>query len=243
MSVSRETQRARAAREAVLPQLFLTVGLAGGFRVASDAGAMRFLPPPLIALVLALQLLAVLYRSGLLVPDALLSQKRTALENLLGAVVLASLTFATAQVFNTLAPEAGLLHLVFNLFFLLLVWNTLAAAPSPRQVLRSLMVVFGSAFALKYIILAALYAPDGGLAKRVLTTLLEGVTLGALDYRPDATLTGYVALGTIVLYMIGLVALPRGDRDRSGAPVWEALEHRSARELAASEPDRSRISF
>jgi hypothetical protein len=200
---------AAAAREAfTLPLIFLTVALLGGFRMSPTG--MRFVPPPLIALVLAMLLMGLLVQAGVLAPLRLMSASRRPVENCTGAVVLIALFFGTAQLFNSVTPEAGLLHLLFNLFFVLLLWNTLAARPSPRRLLRSLLVVFGSAFALKHIVLAALYDPDGGLAKRVLTTLLQGVTLGVLDYRPDAPATGYVAFATVVLYIAGLLLLPGG---------------------------------
>lgn len=196
-----------AVREAfILPVVFLTVALLGGFRMS--AAGMRFLPPPLISLVLAMLLLGVLMQSGVLVPLRLMSAARRPIENLNGAAVLLALFFGTAQLFNSVTPEAGLLHLLFNVFFVLLLWNTLAAGPDESRLLRSLLVVFGSAFVLKYIVLAALYDPNGGLAKRVLTTLLQGVTLGALDYRPDASATGYVAFVTVALYICGLMLLP-----------------------------------
>jgi hypothetical protein len=203
-----------AAREAfVLPLLFLTVTLAGGLRVTAG-GELRFLPPPLFTLVLAMLLMGVLVRGGVLAPERLMGVARSPLANLGGAVVLFALFFASAQLFNSVTPERGLLHLVFDVFFLVLLWNTAAAGPRAADLLHSLAVVFGSAFVLKYIVFASLYDPAGGLAKRVLTTLLEGVTLGTLAYEPDAAPTGYVAFATIVFYMIGLVLLPRGDPTR-----------------------------
>lgn len=181
----------------------------------SEAGGMRFLPPPLIALVLALLLLGSLLQAGALDPTRLMSARRSRLANLSSAVTLSTLFAATAQLFNTVTPEAGFLHFLFNLFLVLLLWNTMVARPDAPRLLRSLLVMFGSAFAMKYIILAALYDPNGGLTKRVLTTLLEGVTLGALNYQAHAPVTGYVAFFTVVLYFIGLVLLPRSPRPSS----------------------------
>jgi hypothetical protein len=63
-------------------------------------------------------------------------------------------------------------------------------------------------FILKYIVLASLYDPHGGLAKRVLMTLLEGVTLGGLQYESPAALTGYIAFFTLALYLTGVMLLP-----------------------------------
>jgi hypothetical protein len=222
----------------VLPVIFLTVALAGGLRVGLPDGHLRLLPPPLISLVLAMLLLGVLVRGGVLVGARFLNNRRTALENLSGAVVLVTLAAATAQLFNSVTPETGLLHLVCNAFFVLLLWNTLAAGPRAGRLLHSLMVVFGFAFGLKYIVLAALYDPEGGLAKRVLTTLLEGVTLGSIDYVADAPVTGYVAFATLVLYMIGLyllsgttgsLALEGGVEERDGLELPPA-ERRARRQ-------------
>jgi hypothetical protein len=205
--------RSAVVREAiVLPLILLTVALGGGFRMARDTGQLLFLPPSLMALVLALLLMGVLFRSGALAPDRLMHASRPPLANLSGLLVLVTLFAATAQVFNTATPEAGLLQFVFNVFFLLLLWNTIAARPDRRRLLHSLLVLFGGAFLLKYVVLAALYDPQGGLTKRVLTTLLEGVTLGGLTFQSHAPATGYVAFFTILLFLIGLILLPQGDQ-------------------------------
>jgi hypothetical protein len=203
-----EHREVAAARDAfTLPLIFLTVALFGGFRSANAQG-MWFLPPPLIALVLASLLIGLLIRTGTLAPDRLMRSDGSVLENLSGAIVLATLFAATAQVFNLVTPETGLLHFIFTSFFLLLLWNTLAAQPDRPRLLRSLAVLFGGAFILKYIVLASLYDAQGGWARRVLMTLLEGVTLGGLQYESPAALTGYIAFFTLALYLIGVMLLP-----------------------------------
>lgn len=195
-------------REAVtLPLLLLTVAALGGLRIAPD-GRLALVPPSLMSLVLAFGLLAVLVRSGALAPDRLVADRRSALENSSGATVLVALVAASAQVFSLVTPAAGLLAFVFTTFFVLLLWNTLAVEPDRRQVLRSLLVVFGGAFVLKFVVLAAIYEPEGGLLRRVLLTMLEGVSLGTLGFVPDGAATGYVALLTLTLYFVALVMLP-----------------------------------
>jgi hypothetical protein len=201
-----------AAHEAfTLPLLFLTVALLGGFRSTIGQG-MGFLPPPLIALILATLVLGLLFRAGVLAPQRLMRSDRSALENLSGAIVIATLFAASAQVFNLMTPESGFLHFIFTMFFLLLLFNTWAAQSDRSRLLRSLAVVFGGAFVLKYIVLASLYDPRGGLAKRVVMTLLEGVTLGGLQYQPPAAITGYVAFVTVALYLTGVMLLPSAPR-------------------------------
>ena len=198
----------RPGRDAVtLPLIFLTVALMGGFR-SPLAGGMRFLAPEPIYLVLGVLLLGVAFRSGLLLPHLLISHRRTPLENASGAIVLATLFLASAQVVNSLAPEDGLLHLLYCFFFAVLLWNTLAARPDRWRLLHSLFVILSSAFIFKYVLLAALYDPQGGLTRRVLTALLEGVALGTLRYQPLAPATGYVAFFTGLLYLAGLAMLP-----------------------------------
>ena len=76
------------------------------------------------------------------------------------------------------------------------------------RVLRSVLVIFGSAFVVKFIVLAALSDPAGGWLKRVLLAMLEGLTLGTLSqdlYRPA---TGYIAFVTLTLFVGALALLP-----------------------------------
>jgi hypothetical protein len=209
---------ASAFREAFLmPLVFLTVALAGGLRIGLD-GSFRFLPPPLMALVLAVLLLGVMARCGLLVPELLVGGARGALENLSGVVVLVALLAGTAQAFNCVTPDVGFFRFLFDLFFVFLLWNTLAAQPDRRRLLRSVFVVFGWAFVTRYVILDALYDPSRGWTSRVVTALLEGASAGSFAYDPAAPVGGYVAFFTLGLYMVGLVMLPA-----PAAPVAVAL--------------------
>jgi hypothetical protein len=45
---------------------------------------------------------------------------------------------------------------------------------------------------------------------RVLTTLMEGVSLGALQYDPNGAATGYLAFLALCLYLIGVFLLRAG---------------------------------
>ena len=61
-----DSRRATVWHEAfTLPLVFLSVALLGGLRI-DVRGGLGFVPPPLMALVLAVVLIAVLYRSGAL---------------------------------------------------------------------------------------------------------------------------------------------------------------------------------
>jgi hypothetical protein len=210
-------------REAlVLPCLFLTVALLGGLRLGAD---VRLVPPPLITLVLAVLLVGSLIRSRVVVPERLLSQGRTSLENACGGAVLLALAAASAQVFNLLTPDTGLLHVLIGVFFLVQLLTTLTAVRDRLAMLRSLAVLLGCAFFLRFIALESLYAPGRGVLKRVMTTLMEGITLGALDYTPNGAATGYVAFLALSLYLVGLVLLPAGGRAPTLAPVlWQPAE-------------------
>jgi len=175
-----------------LPIAFLSVALLGGLRI-DTAGRFGFAPPPLMALVLAVVLVAVLFRAGAIVPAALVHPARPGLANASGLAIVLALGAATAQVIATLTPDGGLLTLVFDVAWLVLFGNTLAARPDRRRLLASLLVIFGAAFVVKYVILSALYAPDSSLMKRAVMALLEGVSLGGLAYQPPGPATGYVA--------------------------------------------------
>jgi hypothetical protein len=195
-------------REALtLPILLLTVAGAGGLRVDA-AGKLALVPPSLMALVLGVLLIATLVRAGALDPLRLVGKRRSALENISGAIVLVSLLLASAQMFMLLTPVTGLLGFIFTAFFVLLLWNTMAVSPDRRQLLRSLAVVFGGAFVLNFIVLRAAYDVGGGLLHRVILTMLEGVSLGALGFVPDGAATGYVAFILLGLFFVGLILLP-----------------------------------
>lgn len=203
------------ATEAVyLPALFLSVALTGGLRVATH---IALVPPPLFALVLALLLLGVLVRSGALAPYRLMDATRPPIANLNGLVVFLATFLASAQAFSLTTPEAGLPRLLCNLFFLVLLLNTLAASPDRVRVLRSLMVIFGAMFTLKFIVLAALSDPVDGALKRALLALVHGMTLGTLAQDTLHPATGYVAFFTLVLFLIGVTLLPASDQALPGA--------------------------
>jgi len=207
----------------VLPLAFLTVAGAGGLRLSPEGRGLAFVPPPLITLVLAALLVGVMVRSGLLVPSALMGDERSALENTSGAVVTLTLFLASAQMFTCLTPDSGILRLVFNLFFLFLLWNTLAAQPDRVRLLRSLVVVFGWAYVVRYVALAALADPQAGWTRRLLSVLLEGASAGTVPGEATAPLAGYIAFATLALYLIGLVLLPWSPRPRTGTAVVVAL--------------------
>jgi hypothetical protein len=195
-----------AAREAiVLPMLFLTVAGLGGLRVGH---AILLVPPPLVSLVLAVMLIGALVRAGVFAPHGLMNAGRSALENLSGLAVIITLFAAAAQVFTLVTPERGLLHAVFSVSFFVQLATTLAGVNGRRNLLRSLVVLLGSAFVVRFVVLEGLYAPDGGIAKRLLTTIVEGASLGTIQYLPTGAATGYVAFFTLVLFVVGLVLLP-----------------------------------
>ena len=195
-----------AAREAiVLPIAFLTVLLLGSVRVAETT---VLAPPSVFALVLGLLFMRIVVQSGTLAPERLLASSRSALANTNGVVALIGLWLAAAQVIALLIPESGLPRIVFAVFLLILLANTAATAPDRTRLLRSLAVTFGALFVLKFVVLAQLSAPGGGRLKQVLQTLLEGVTLGALLQPPQHSVTGYLALATLVLFLVALLLLP-----------------------------------
>jgi hypothetical protein len=219
-----------AIREAVvLPLLFLTVTLLGGLRIAER---ITLLPPPLFALVLAVLLLGVLFRCGALAPQRLVDTSRPALANVNGALVLLTVFLASAQAFNAATPDSGLPRVLFNVLFLVLLANTLAAAPDRIRVLRSLLVVFGSAFVLKFIVLAALSEPAEGLLGRALQAVFEGVTLGSVSQDALHPATGYVMFFTLLLYLTGLVLLLPAGR-HAGGDNYGRHSHTEPRTLAA----------
>jgi hypothetical protein len=202
-----------ARREAwFLPLALLTVALLGGLEPGRPA---PFLPPPLFALVLAVMLVAALVRSGVLVPQRLVHDSRGNLANTNGAIILLALFAATTQIFNLLTPGSGLPLVAVSGFLFVLLLNTLVASPDRTRLLRSLMVICGSAFVVKFVILAGLSDPAGGRTKRVLVALFDAATLGIMTQEPLPDVAGYIAFFTIVLYLVAIAALP-GSTHASG---------------------------
>ena len=153
-----------AVREALLlPIVFLTVTLVGGLEPGS-AAIMR--APSPFSLVLATMLLAALVRSRAVDPSRLLSASRTALANANGIVVLAALFAAAAQVWSMLTPHSGLPLFFVDVFLLALLLNTLVALPDRVRLLRSLAVILGSAFVVKFVLLTGLSDPSGSRVSR-----------------------------------------------------------------------------
>jgi hypothetical protein len=195
-------------REAfTLPLAFLTVAAAGGARIL-PGGILRFEVPPLMALVLAALLLALLGRSGAVDPARLFSPARRPLENASGAVVLVALAVATAQVFHLLTPARGLLNPFVNILFVALLLNTFARGTDRRHLLWSLAVVFASTLVFKFVVLDGLAAPGGSLGRRLLSAAVEGLSLGAIGVEPYSPAMGYLAFAVVVLYLATLWWLP-----------------------------------
>lgn len=209
----------------VLPWLLLTVALLAGVRV-TDVGELRFLVPPLASLVAMLLLMMVLVQSGIVHPWRLMDGQRSAVENLNGLMVLVALAAASAQVVSAVTPEAGLPLVLGVIFLFALFANTLAARPGRQHALRALFVAFFAAFTVKFIVLDALYAPDRSLGGRLLTGLLEGVTLGTLDHVVWGASTGYVTFFALVLYFTALVLLPGGSPGRGSSLLEQAKDVR-----------------
>ena len=202
----------------VLPVIFLTVTMLGGLRVSGDNHAFIFLPPSLITLILALLLFLIFVRGGLIDIRSLVAGTNSPLTNVNQLWMLLTLFFASAQAFNSVLPERGLFNWFFSFFFLWTLWNNQFSSFDARRLLRSLMVLFGTAFILKHLLLASLYSNEGTWIKNLTSTLISSVTLGALDTPRFAPATGYISFFTLLLYLVGLmlvgtVARPSGRDD------------------------------
>jgi hypothetical protein len=207
----------------VLPWLLLTVALLAGVRL-TDAAELRFVAPPLVSLLAMLLLMRVLVQSGILEPARLVGSHRGGLENAAGVVLLGALAAASAQVVSAVTPEAGLPHVLGVVFLFALFGNTLAARPGRQHALRALFVAFFAAFAVKFIVLDGLYAPGSSLAGRLLTGLLEGVTLGSFDHVVWGPATGYLVFLAVTLYFLALTLMPRGPGTTAMTPSGVATD-------------------
>ena len=98
-------------------------------------------------------------------------------------------------------PESGLLHWMFSFFFLWTLWTNQFSAFDGRRLLKSLIVLFGTAFVLKHLLVAALSAPEGGWLQKLTATLLQGISIDVPNFAPA---TGYISFFALVLYVAGL---------------------------------------
>jgi hypothetical protein len=209
-------------RFVVLPVLLLTVALLGGLRVNADNHAFIFVAPPLITLILSVLLILMFVRGHLIELRSWVRSDYPLLVNVSHVLTLLALFFASAQSFNSVLPEGGLLFWLFSFFFLWTLWNNQFSMSDARHTLRSLMVLFGTAFVLKHILLASLYAPEGGWLKKLAGVALEGVSLGTLNEPRFAPATGYISFFSLALYVTSLMLL---------APQPESIEDEKARKL------------
>src|SRR6202521_1309493 len=189
------TERNRALLHFVVtPTILLTVALLGGLRVDAQTRQFIYIAPPLVTLVLAILLGALFVRAGAIDLRQGLALEQPMLTNLAHLLTLVALFFASAQAFNSVLPESGLLHWMFSFFFLWTLWNNQFSSFDARRLVRSLTVLFGTAFVLKHILLANLYSSDGGWLKKLAGALLQGASLGTLDAPAFAPATGYISV-------------------------------------------------
>jgi len=188
----------------VTPTILLTVALLGGLRVDAQTRHFIFIAPPLVTLVLAILLGSLFVRAGAIDLRQWLALEQPMLTNLGHLLTLVALFFASAQAFNSVLPESGLLHWMFSFFFLWTLWTNQFSAFDARRLLRSLIVLFATAFVLKHLLVSGLYAPEGGWYKRIAAALLQGV---AIDVPAFAPVTGYISFVALALYVAGLLLI------------------------------------
>jgi hypothetical protein len=188
----------------VTPTILLTVGLLGGLRVDAQTRQFVFIAPPLVTLVLAILLGSLFVRAGAIDLRQWFALEQPMLTNLAHLLTLLALFFASAQAFNSVLPESGLLHWMFSFFFLWTLWTNQFSAFDARRLLKSLIVMFSTAFVLKHLLVSGLYAPEGGWFRKIASALLQGV---AIDVPAFAPITGYVSFFALALYVAGLLLI------------------------------------
>ncbi|HXI61735.1 MAG TPA: hypothetical protein VNF70_03460 [Pyrinomonadaceae bacterium] len=188
----------------VLPTLLLSAGLLGGLRIDGQTRQFIFIAPPLVTLLLAILLMSLFLRVGAIELRHWLTIEQPMMTNFSHLLTLIALFFASAQAFNSVLPENGLLHWMFSVFFLWTLWTNQFSIFDPRRLLRSLVVLFGTAFVLKHLVVAGLYAPEGGWLRTLTSTLLQGI---AIDVPAFAPATGYISFFALALYVGGLLLI------------------------------------
>ena len=188
----------------VVPTLLLTVALLGGLRIDAPTKHFIFIAPPLVTLVMAVLLGLLFVRAGAIDLGSWLAIDQPTLTNVAHLLTLIALVFASAQAFNSVLPESGLLHWMFSFFFLWTLWTNQFSSFDPRRLLRSIIVLFGTAFVLKHLLVAGLYAPEGGLLRRLASILLQGIAIYVPAFAP---ITGYISFFALALYVVALLLI------------------------------------
>jgi hypothetical protein len=228
------TERNRALLHfIVVPTILLTVGLLGGLRIDAQTRQFLFIPPPLVTLVLAVLLGSLFVRAGALDLRQWVAVEQPIVTNLAHLLTLLSLFFATAQAFNSVLPESGLLHWMFSFFFLWTLWTNQFSTFAPRRLLRSIIVLFGTAFVLKHLLVSALYAPAGGWLSTIGSTLLRGVSVDIPAFAPG---TGYISFFALVLYVGGLLLIAPAPIQAGQPPVKQLAVRK---DILSESPDES----
>ena len=198
--ISSATPVSVAGRMTMLLALLFAVGLLGGLRIGESE---IWLAPPLFTLVLAVLMLGALNRRGTISLERLLYSSRSAVD-LYGLLVILAIVFASAQAFHVTVPTGSPRLLVYLLFFLsLLALNTRLIAADHARMLWTLVVVFGAAFTVTFVVLPS--SPPGGV-RELLCRILPGC-------QPRHPATGYLAFFTLFLYLSALAGLARMTRD------------------------------
>ena len=194
------------AREAFgLPLTLLTVVLIGGIRLTTP---VAIAPPTVFSLVLASVVMAVFVQSGALDPSRLVEASRSPLANVNGLLALVALFLANAQVISRLTPDSGLPALAVSVLLLVTLLQLAAAALDRQRCLRVWGITLLCAFAVKFVIVAALAGPADRPSARVLQALVDGLTFGNFSQPAERPAAAYLAFAMLALYLVGVILLP-----------------------------------
>jgi hypothetical protein len=214
--------------------IFLMVALLGGLRIDFETKAFLFVPPPLITLILSVLLMILFVRGHAVELRQWVNSDQPPLTNVSHILTLLTLFFGSAQAFNSVLPERGFLFWLFSFFFIWTLWNNQFSWFDARRLLRSLAVLFGTAFFLKHMFLASLFSPEGGWAKKIAGFFIELGTLGTLDTQVFAPATGYISFFTLALYVLGLILLtPSNEPGLEARALIEAYQNLPSLERTA----------
>jgi hypothetical protein len=235
-------------RYILLPMIFLLVALLGGLRIDVITKDFIFVSPPLITLILSVLLMILFVRGHAIELKQWVTSDQPTLTNVSHVLTLLAVFFASAQAFNSVLPERGILFWLFSFFFIWTLWNNQFASFDARRLLRSLIVLFATAFFLKHMFLPSLFSPGGGWAKKIASFFIELGTLGTIDTQIFAPATGYISFFTLALYVLGLVLLTPSSGSGEGARALirayenlPQLERMAVREAIAGAPPSASV--
>lgn len=192
-----------------VPLLLAAVTLLGGVRFASPAGEFVFIIPSLLSLILSVLSIALFARAGVLSVEHW-TKSGSVIGTISHFAILLLLFTATAQTYNAVLPERGVLLWIFGIFMVWNLWTNLLADLAGRRLIVSFVSSIGLAFVVRYLVLANVTATgEGNFIERWWNEPGRQAVTWALDLPKYSDATGYLQFFVVLAMATALYLMPQ----------------------------------